>query len=100
MKTVPLNEVKQGLSHFVDLAQNEVIVITRHGRPAAYIRGCEGMDVEDVFYATDPDFRRMLDQRRNEPVISAAEVRRQLREPAEAAPTRRASARAYPKRRK
>lgn len=47
MKRVPLSEVKDDLSRYVQLAAHEEIVVTRHGRPAAVIIGFE--DEEDWF---------------------------------------------------
>ena len=79
MKVVGLREAKQKLSHCIDAAQREGVVITRHGKPAAVVVGLEGYDMEDVAYMTDPEFWRMIDERRKETrTIPIAEVRRQL----------------------
>ena len=34
MKRVPLSEIKDDLSKYLHLAENEEIVITKHGKPA------------------------------------------------------------------
>ncbi|MEW6754740.1 MAG: type II toxin-antitoxin system Phd/YefM family antitoxin [Candidatus Latescibacterota bacterium] len=39
MKQVPLSEVKDDLSRYLRQAENEEIVITRHGRPAGILVG-------------------------------------------------------------
>lgn len=39
MKKVPLSELKDDLSNYLRLAENEEIVITRHGRPAGILVG-------------------------------------------------------------
>src|SRR5436190_18330784 len=44
MKRVPLSEVKDDLSRYVQLATHEEIVVTRHGRPAAVLIGFEDED--------------------------------------------------------
>src|ERR1043166_5929632 len=44
MKRVPLSEVKDDLSRYVQLAAHEQIVVTRHGRPAAVLIGFEDED--------------------------------------------------------
>src|SRR4051794_1010634 len=44
MKRVPLSEVKDDLSRYVQLAAREEIVVTRHGRPAAVLIGFEDED--------------------------------------------------------
>jgi prevent-host-death family protein len=83
MKRVPLSEVKDDLSRYVDLASREEIVVTRHGRPAAVLIGFE--DDDDWFeyqLEHDPRFvarmesaRRSLEAGRG---ISLEEVREQL----------------------
>ena len=83
MKRVPLSEVKDDLSRYVQLAAREEIVITRHGRPAAVLIGFE--DEDDWFdyqLEHDPRFvarmvaaRRSLDAGRG---ISIEEVREEL----------------------
>jgi prevent-host-death family protein len=44
MKQVPLTEVKNDLSKFLRLAEQEEIVITRHGKPAGVLIGFESED--------------------------------------------------------
>lgn len=39
MKQVPLSEIKDDLSKYLRLAENEEIVITRHGKPAGVLVG-------------------------------------------------------------
>jgi len=87
MKRVPLSEVKDDLSRYVDLASREEIVVTRHGRPAAVLIGFE--DDEDWFeYQLEHDPRfiaRMESARRNLEGgrgISLEDVRAQLDLPA------------------
>ena len=44
MKTVAIAEVKNDLSRYLRLAENEQIVITRHGKPAGVLIGFETED--------------------------------------------------------
>ncbi len=44
MKQVPLSEVKNDLSKYLRLAEQEEIVITRHGKPAGVLIGFESED--------------------------------------------------------
>ena len=56
MKRVPLSEVKDDLSRYVQLAAHEQIVVTRHGRPAAVLIGFA--DEDDWFdYQLEHDSR-------------------------------------------
>jgi prevent-host-death family protein len=44
MKQIPLSEVKNDLSKYLRLAEEEDIVITRHGKPAGILIGFESED--------------------------------------------------------
>jgi prevent-host-death family protein len=44
MKKVALSEVKDDLSRYLRLAENEEIVITRHGKPAGVLIGFKTED--------------------------------------------------------
>ena len=83
MKRVPLSEVKDDLSRYVDLASREEIVVTRHGRPAAVLIGFEGdddwfeyqLEHDPRFVARMESARRSLEAGRG---ISLDQVRAQL----------------------
>src|SRR5262249_47693592 len=47
MKTVGLREAWDALSECVDAAQNESVLIMRHGTPAAVIVGVEGAEMDE-----------------------------------------------------
>jgi prevent-host-death family protein len=64
MKVVALTEAKQDLSGYVDRAQKERILITRHGRPAALVIGVEGKELEEVMIEGDPKFWAWIRDRR------------------------------------
>jgi prevent-host-death family protein len=44
MKQIPLSEVKNDLSKYLRMAEEEDIVITRHGKPAGLLIGFESED--------------------------------------------------------
>ena len=48
MKVAALGHAKNSLSAYVDHAQHERVLVTRHGKPAALIIGVEGEDFEDL----------------------------------------------------
>lgn len=64
MKFVGLKEAKVHLSKYVDRAQEDRIVITRRGKPAALVIGVEGQDIEQVILGSDVAFWKMIEQRR------------------------------------
>jgi prevent-host-death family protein len=79
MKVVPLGQAKNELSAYVDAAQHDRILVTRHGKPAALIIGVEGEDFEDLMTRSDPEFWQMIEARRAaSKTISADEMRRRL----------------------
>jgi prevent-host-death family protein len=79
VKVVALGEAKNALSAYVDQAQHDRVLVTRHGRPAAIIIGVEGEDFEDLMTRSDPDFWRMIEARRKAAkTISSEEMRRRL----------------------
>jgi prevent-host-death family protein len=65
MKKVTLTEVKNGLSKYLRLAEEEEIVITRHGRPVGVLIGFESEDEWfDYRLEHDPRFLRRIDTAR------------------------------------
>lgn len=67
MKRVALSEVKDDLSHYVDLATRQQIVITRHGRAAAVLIGFKDEDEWfDYRLENDPRFLQQIAKAREE----------------------------------
>jgi len=85
MKIVPLREAKATLSGCVEAAQQDRVLITKHGRPAALVIGVEGENLEDLFTVANPRFWKLIESRRqSRKTIPLSEVRRRLRLPAKA----------------
>jgi prevent-host-death family protein len=78
MKTVPLREAKQQLSNYVVTSQKEHVLITKHGRPSALIRGVEGHDLEDIVYMTNPGFWKMIRRRRQQKAIPWSKAKKKI----------------------
>jgi prevent-host-death family protein len=65
MKKVPLSEVKNDLSKYLRLAEEEEIVITRHGRPAGVLIGFESEEEWfDYRLEHEPRFLRRIEAAR------------------------------------
>lgn len=65
MKKVALSEVKDDLSKYLRLAENEEVVITRHGKPAGVLVGFASDD--DWFnyqLENDPQFLKRIERAR------------------------------------
>jgi prevent-host-death family protein len=66
MKKVALSEVKDDLSKYLHIAENEEVVITRHGKPAGVLIGFETEDDWfDYRLENDPRFLRRIEKARN-----------------------------------
>ena len=67
MRRVPLSEIKDDLSKFLRLAEEEEIIITRHGKPAGVLVGFESEeDWFDYRLETDPRFLDRIEKARAE----------------------------------
>ena len=65
MKQAALSEIKDDLSKYLRLAENEVIVITRHGKPAGVLVGfASEEDWFDYKLENDPRFLQRVEQAR------------------------------------
>ena len=86
MKIVPLNEVKNRFSTYLELSKREDIVVTKNGRPAAILHAVTDEDVEDYLFESDPRFIARIEALRREfqrhGATSLDKVRKELRVPA------------------
>lgn len=82
MKIVPLNEVKNQFSQYLEEAQREDIVVMKNGRAAAIIHAITDEDLEDYLFETDPRFIARIEALRaqywREGATPLREVRREL----------------------
>lgn len=76
MKLVGIRQAQQQLCALLDTAQSEPIVITRHGRPIAIVNGVAGLELTDVIVEHDPDFWKLIEERRRsrKPLVSLASL--------------------------
>jgi len=86
MKIVPLNEVKNRFSTYLELSKREDIVVTKNGRPAAILHAVTDEDLEDYLFESDPRFIARIEALRREFLrkggTALADVRKELRVPA------------------
>lgn len=79
MKTIAVRELQKKIKPCLDEAQEDRVVITRRGKPAAVLIGVEGEDWETVILETDPTFWRMIQARRRQPTITVEELKARLK---------------------
>jgi prevent-host-death family protein len=56
MKTVNARDLQKRIKECVDISQQDKVVITRRGKPAAILVGVEGKDWADVALQTSSSF--------------------------------------------
>ncbi len=82
MKIVPLNEVKNRFSTYLELSKREDIVVTKNGRAAAILHAVTDEDIEDYLFESDPRFIARIEAMRREfqrgGGTPLADVRREL----------------------
>jgi prevent-host-death family protein len=89
MKRVALSEIKDDLSRYLRLAENEEIVITKHGKPAGVLVGFASEDDWfDYRLEHDPRFVQRIAQAR-ESLKSGNGIRLENVSPQRKAPPRR-----------
>jgi prevent-host-death family protein len=79
MKTVNARDLQKKIKECVDMSQQDQLVITRRGKPAAVMVGVEGKDWEDVVLQTSSTFWKFIKERRKEPTMSMTELRTRLK---------------------
>ncbi len=79
MKTVTARDLQKKVKECMDLSQEDQVVITRHGKPAAVLVGVEGRDWEDLVLQTSPAFWELIEDRRKQRTISLTELKSRLR---------------------
>ena len=76
MKTVPMENAT--LDRCVAEAQQEKVILTRNGHPIALIVSVDGMDEEQIRLSSDPEFWKLMEERRRQKTISREELERRL----------------------
>lgn len=79
MKTVTVRDLQKNVKQCVDHAQEDRVVVTRHGKPAAVLIGVEDEDWESVVLQTNPTFWKLIRARRKQPTLSLDQIKTRLR---------------------
>ncbi len=79
MKTVTVRDLQKKVKEYLDVSQEDRVIITRRGKPAAVLVGVEGEDWETVILETDPTFWKLVQKRRKQPTISLEELKARLK---------------------
>jgi prevent-host-death family protein len=79
MRSVTVREAHDALSACIEGAQQEPLVITRHGHPVALLVGIESRDAEAAALGADPLVWSFVQRRRAGKFVSHAAAARRLR---------------------
>jgi prevent-host-death family protein len=74
-----MRDLQKNLKESIDNAQQDRVVITRHGKPAAVLIGVEGEDWDSVVLETDPKFWKLIHDRRKQPTVPLGEIKKRLK---------------------
>ena len=74
MKTITVRELQKSIKEAVDSAQEDRVIVTRRGEPAAVLVGVEGKDWETVVLETSSSFWDLIEKRRRESTLSTEEL--------------------------
>jgi prevent-host-death family protein len=79
VKKVKAHELQKQIKECVDVPQQDQVVITRRGKPAAMMVGVAGKDWDEVLLQTSSSFWKLIEERRKEPTMSMKELRARLK---------------------
>jgi prevent-host-death family protein len=79
MKAVNARDLQKKIKECVNMSQQEQVVITRRGKPAAVMVGVEGKEWEEVVLQTSATFWKLIEERRKQPTMSMKELRTRLK---------------------
>jgi prevent-host-death family protein len=74
VKTITVRELQKSIKEAVDSAQEDRVIVTRRGEPAAVLVGVEGKDWETVVLETSSAFWHLIEKRRREATLSTEEL--------------------------
>jgi prevent-host-death family protein len=82
MKTMTVFEAKNRFSQALEIAAEDIVVVTRRGKPVAIIQAITEDDLEDLLLERSDAFWKLIDRARKGKSLSIEEVRKRLRLPA------------------
>lgn len=78
MKTMTVFEAKNNFSRALEIAAEDVVVVTRHGKPVATIQSIDEDDIEDLLLERSEKFWKMIERARKGTSVSLEAVREDL----------------------
>jgi PHD/YefM family antitoxin component YafN of YafNO toxin-antitoxin module len=66
MKRMTIEELPKNIRELIAATPREQVLLTKRGKPFAIIRDASNYDEEDIGYMSDPEFWKMIAERRRE----------------------------------
>ena len=78
MKTMTVFEARNHFARTLEAAKEDVIIVTRNGRPVAAIQAIDDDDIEDLLLERSERFWEMIARTRRGKPIAIEDLRRQI----------------------
>jgi prevent-host-death family protein len=78
MKTMTVFEARNHFARTLDAAKEDVVIVTRNGRPVAAIQGIDDDDLEDLLLERSERFWAMIKRARRGKPIALETLRKQV----------------------
>jgi prevent-host-death family protein len=78
MKTMTVFEARNHFARTIEAAKDDVIIVTRNGRPVAAIQGIDDDDLEDLLLERSERFWTMIERARRGKPVAIETLRKQV----------------------
>ena len=80
MKTMTVFEARNHFTRTLEAAKDDVVIVTRNGKPVAAIQGIDDDDIEDLLLERSERFWQMIACARRGKPIAVDSLRRQIQQ--------------------
>lgn len=81
MKTMTVFEARNHFARTLEAAKEDLVIVTRHGKPVATIQAIDDDDIEDLLLERSPRFWDMINRARRGKPIAIDVLRKQIGRP-------------------
>jgi prevent-host-death family protein len=81
MKTMTVFEARNHFARTLEAAKEDVVIVTRNGKPVAAIQAIDDDDIEDLLLERSPRFWDMINRARRGKPIAIDVLRKQIGQP-------------------
>ena len=78
MKTMTVSEARNRFTRTLEAAKDDLVIVTRNGKPVAVIQAIDDDDIEDLLLERSERFWEMIARARKGRAVSLDSVRRNL----------------------